>query len=124
MIGCTVLLVLILIFMWRGLWIALHAHDKEGQLLAVGIAASIVVYAFFNAGIALNLLPITGITMPLISYGGSSLVVHLAAMGILLNISTQIRNPRAVPSGNVRKNYVTSSNSRFKKRKKTKYRRR
>jgi len=123
LVGCALLLLLILLFMWRGLWIALHAIDKEGQLLAVGITASIVVYAFFNAGIALNLLPITGITMPFISYGGSSLIVHLMAMGVLLNISAQIRNPGAATSSNSRKNYVTSSNSRIKKRKKTKYRR-
>ncbi len=124
LIGCTVLLVLILIFMWRGLWIALHASDKEGQLLAVGITASIVVYAFFNAGIALNILPITGITMPFISYGGSSLVVHLAAVGILLNISAQIRNPKAITSSNSRKNYVTSSNSRLNKKRNSRTRRR
>lgn len=124
LIGCTVLLVLIVIFIWRGLWIALHAIDKQGQLLAVGITASIVVYAFFNAGIALNLLPITGITMPFISYGGSSLVVHLAAMGILLNISAQIRNLKAAPSRNSRKNYVTNSNSRLTKKRNSRTRKR
>ena len=123
LIGCTILFLFMLIFMWRGIWIALHAPDKEGQLLAVGITASIIVYAIFNAGIALNVLPITGITMPFISYGGSSLVVHLVAMGILLNISTQIRVPKAVASSNSRKNYVTSSNLRIKKRKPIKYRR-
>ncbi len=124
LIGCTMLLLLILIFMWRGLWIALHANDKEGQLLAVGITASIVVFAFFNAGIALNLFPVSGITMPLISYGGSSLIVHLMAIGTLLNISAQIRNPRAATSNIARKNYVTSSFSRFNKKRKSKYRRR
>lgn len=124
LIGCTMLLLFMLIFMWRGIWIALHAPDKEGQLLAVGITASIIVYAIFNAGIALNILPVTGITMPFISYGGSSLIVHLMAMGILLNISAQIRNPKAITSSNSRKNFVTSFNSRTKKRKKVTFHRR
>ncbi len=123
LIGCTLLLLLILIFMWRGIWIALHANDKEGQLLAVGITATVVLFTFFNAGIALNLLPVSGITMPFISYGGSSLVVHLMAMGILLNISAQIRNPRPAMSNVARKNYVTISYLMFNKKRKSKYRR-
>jgi len=124
LIGCTLILLLILAFIWRVIWIALHAPDKEGQLLAVGITASIVVYAFFNSGITLNLLPITGITMPFISYGGSSLVVHLMAVGILLNISAQIQNPKRVASNGSRKNYVTSSYSKLKKTRKSKIRKR
>ena len=124
LIGCTGLFFLIMIFLWRGVWIALHAPDKEGQLLAVGITAAVVVYAFFNAGIALNLLPITGITMPFISYGGSSLIVHLSAMGILLNISVQIKNSGLVSAGRSRKNYVTSSYSKMKKKRKSKTQRR
>jgi len=124
LIGCTMLLLLIMAFLWRGIWITLHAPDKEGQLLAAGITASVVVYAFFNAGIALNLLPITGITMPFISYGGSSLIVHLMAMGMLLNISAQIKNPRLVPAKGPRKNYVTSSYSKLKKKRKARARKR
>lgn len=117
LIGCTIILFLILTFMWRGLWIALHAPDKQGQLLALGITASIVVYAFFNAGIAANLLPVSGITMPFISYGGSSLVMNFMAMGILLNISVQIKNPNLVPTITARKNFITSSNKIYKKKK-------
>lgn len=124
LIGCTLLLLLIMAFLWRGVWIALHAPDKEGQLLAVGITASVVVYAFFNAGIALNLLPITGITMPFVSYGGSSLIVHLMAMGILLNISAQVKNPKLAASNASRKNYVTNSYSKVKKKRKSKPKRR
>jgi cell division protein FtsW len=124
LIGCTVILLLVLAFMWRGLWIALHAPDKEGQLLAIGITASIVVYAFFNASIALNLFPITGITMPFISYGGSSLVVHFMAVGMLLNISAQIKNPKLAGSSGSRKNYVTNSYSRINKKQKIKKRKR
>ena len=87
LIGCVLLLLLFMAFMWRGLWIAVHAPDKKGQLLAIGITVSIVIYALFNAGIALNLLPVTGITMPFISYGGSSLIMNFIAIGVLLNIS-------------------------------------
>lgn len=124
LIGCTLILLLVLSFMWRGLWITLHAPDKGGQLLAAGITASIIIYVFFNAGIALNLLPITGITMPFISYGGSSLVVHFMAVGMLLNISSQIKHQKIVAGDNSRKNYITSSYSKLNKRKKSKYRKR
>lgn len=120
LLGCFLLLVLFLVFMWRGLWIAAHAPDRQGQLLALGITTSVIVFAFINAGIALNLLPITGITMPFISYGGSSLVVHLMAIGMLFNISAQI-NGEAKTGGSVaRKNFITSANSRKSRRKKKK----
>jgi len=89
LIGCAIILTLFLLLLWRGMWIATHAPDKAGQLLAIGIIASITIYALFNAGIALNLLPVTGITMPFISYGGSSLIMNLVGVGILLNISMQ-----------------------------------
>lgn len=98
LIGCVILLLLFLAFMWRGLWIAVHAADKKGQLLAIGITASFTTYAFFNAGIALNLLPVTGITMPFISYGGSSLIMNFVAMGILLNISSENTEKRGIKS--------------------------
>ncbi len=87
LIGCFLLLILFMIFLWRGVRIAIKAPNKEGQLLALGITATIITYALFNAGIALNLLPVTGITMPFISYGGSSLITHFIAVGVLLNIS-------------------------------------
>jgi len=124
LIGCVILLGLFLMVMWRGVWIAIHAPDKEGQLLALGITASIVIFAFFNAGIALNLLPVSGVTMPYISYGGSSLVMHLAGMGILLNISRQVRNSKAAAFGYSRKNYVTTAYSMMKTRRKPIRRRR
>ncbi len=109
LIGCVLLLALFLMLMWRGLWIAIHAQDKEGQLLAVGVTASIVIFAFFNAGIALNLLPVTGVTMPFISYGGSSLIMHFMGVGILLNISRQARSSKMLAKDYSRMNYITSS---------------
>jgi len=98
LIGCLIVLTLFLFLLWRGMWIVTHAPDKSGQLLAIGIIASITIYALFNAGIALNLLPVTGITMPFISYGGSSLIMNLIGVGILLNISVEKRARRGFVS--------------------------
>lgn len=84
----TVLLMFVLII-YRGFRIALNAPDTEGQLLAVGITGTIGLYAFVNMAVITHLVPTTGIPMPFISYGGSSLVTTLAATGILLNISYQ-----------------------------------
>lgn len=78
--------------LWRGLRAAHHAPDKLGNLLAVGITTAIVTQAFFNMSVALNLLPSKGITLPLVSAGGTSLFVTLAAIGILLNVSGQGRS--------------------------------
>ena len=71
-----------------GLRIARRAPDAFGFLLAVGLTAHLVVGALIHMGVTLGLLPTTGITFPFISYGGSSLVVSLAAVGILLNIGS------------------------------------
>ena len=86
--GITLVLV-IGFLLWRGLRAAHHAPDKLGNLLAVGITTAIVTQAFFNMSVALNLLPSKGITLPLVSAGGTSLFVTLAAIGILLNVSGQ-----------------------------------
>ncbi|MFZ5516006.1 MAG: putative lipid II flippase FtsW [Candidatus Zhuqueibacterota bacterium] len=118
LIGCVLLLILFLAFLWRGLWIASHAPDREGQLLALGMTSSIIIFAWFNAGVALNLLPVTGITMPFISYGGSSLVVHFVAVGVLLNISSQLNGDANGRVALSRNNYVTSANARSLRKKK------
>lgn len=89
--GITLVLV-IGFLLWRGLRAAHHAPDKLGNLLAVGITTAIVTQAFFNMSVALNLLPSKGITLPLVSAGGTSLFVTLAAIGILLNVSGQGRS--------------------------------
>ena len=117
LIGCLLLLVLFLGFLWRGLWIAAHTPDKKGQLLAAGITLSVIVYAFMNAGISLNLLPVTGITMPFISYGGSSLIMNFIAVGILLNISIQNNLGNNAGSSGKRTSSIIKSKSKIKKRK-------
>lgn len=88
-IGATLILMLFLVIVYRGIRIAQFAPNGYGRLLAGGISICIASYAFINASVALALLPTTGIPMPFMSYGGSALVSHLAAVGILLNISMQ-----------------------------------
>ncbi|HQD39054.1 MAG: putative lipid II flippase FtsW [Firmicutes bacterium] len=88
-IGTFLVLVLFLLFAWRGLRIAMTAPDLFSSILSVGITAQIVLQAVVNIGVVSGTLPITGITLPLISYGGSSLLITLSAVGVLLNISRQ-----------------------------------
>lgn len=75
------------LFLWRGVRTALLAPDRFGMLLSLGIVTSIVAQALFNISVVLSLVPTKGIPLPFISYGGSSLVPTLAAVGILLNVS-------------------------------------
>ncbi len=89
-VGGIILIFLFLIFLWRGFRIGkLNQQDKFSQLTALGITCWIVIQAFVNVGAMIGLLPLTGIPLPFISYGGSSLIITLAAVGILLNISKQ-----------------------------------
>ena len=87
-VGVTALLMLIGLIGFLGLRIARRAPDAFGFLLAVGLTSLIVVSSLIHMGVSVGLLPTTGITLPFISYGGSSLVVSLAAVGILLNIGS------------------------------------
>jgi cell division protein FtsW len=75
------------LFLWRGVRTALLAPDRFGMLLSIGIVSMIVAQALFNMSVVLSLVPTKGIPLPFISYGGSSLVPTLAAVGILLNVS-------------------------------------
>ena len=74
---------------WLGLKIAQRTSDQFGRLLAVGLTAWIGLQAFINISAMLGIMPLTGIPLPFISYGSSSLLATLAGMGILLNISRQ-----------------------------------
>jgi cell division protein FtsW len=89
--GLGVLLVFGL-FLWRGIRTSLRAPDRFSMLLSLGLVTSIVAQALFNMSVVLALLPTKGIPLPFISYGGSSLVPTLAAVGILLNISQYAGN--------------------------------
>jgi cell division protein FtsW len=77
------------LFLWRGMRAALRAPDRFGMLLGVGVVTGIVAQALFNISVTLSLVPTKGIPLPFISYGGSSLVPTLFAVGVLLNISQQ-----------------------------------
>jgi len=88
-VGALILIFLFLIFLWRGFRIGKLSQDKFSQLTALGITCWIVIQGFVNIGSMIGLLPLTGIPLPFISYGGSSLIITLAAVGILLNISKQ-----------------------------------
>jgi cell division protein FtsW len=85
--GALSVVVVFGVLLWRGLRAALRAPDRFGMLLGIGLVMAIVVQALFNISVVLSLLPTKGIPLPFISYGGSSLVPTLVAMGILLNIS-------------------------------------
>jgi cell division protein FtsW len=88
-LGATLVAVLFLIFAWRGLRATLRSQDGFARFLAAGVTAMIVLQAFFNISVVLALLPTKGIPLPFISYGGSSLFVMLASVGVLLNITQQ-----------------------------------
>jgi len=86
-IGAVTVTFIFMLFVWRGLHIARHASDLFASLLATGITTLIGLQAFINIGVVTGLLPTKGITLPFISYGGSSIVLSLVSVGILLNIS-------------------------------------
>src|SRR5207248_1828638 len=98
LIGALIVLLMFALFLWRGLRAALRAPDRFGMLLGVGIVSSIVLQALFNISVVLSLVPNKGIPLPFISYGGSSLVPMLFAVGVLLNISqhSDSTNPAAM----------------------------
>ena len=87
LIGTIFVVVMYCIIFARGLHISLGSSDDFGRLLAIGLTLLIVVQAFMNLGVTSGSLPTTGIPLPLISYGGSSLLSNMTALGILLNIS-------------------------------------
>lgn len=89
LIGALAVIAVFCLILWRGLRTALLAPDRFGMLLSLGLVTVIVTQALFNISVVLSLLPTKGIPLPFVSYGGSSLVPTLAAMGILLNISQQ-----------------------------------
>lgn len=88
MVGVCLLLVVYLLIVLRGLYIAQHAHDNFSKLLAGSVTLTFFVYVFVNIGMVSGLLPVVGVPLPLISYGGTSLVTLLAGFGILMSIHT------------------------------------
>ena len=89
LIGTLAVVVLFLVIAFKGIRIALSAPDQAGTLLATGVTAWLVFQAWVNMAVVAALVPMTGITLPFISYGGSSICVGLVAVGILLNVGRQ-----------------------------------
>jgi cell division protein FtsW len=87
LVGALAVIAVFALFLWRGIRASLLAPDRFGMLLSLGLVTAIVAQALFNISVVLSLVPTKGIPLPFISYGGSSLVPTLAAVGILLNIS-------------------------------------
>ncbi len=85
-LGSSVVLGLLLVLVWRGLRIAILAKDSFGMLVAGGIVAILTLQVFVNVGMTIGIMPVTGLPLPFISYGGTSLIVWLAMIGLLLNI--------------------------------------
>jgi cell division protein FtsW len=89
LIGGLVVIALFATFLWRGIRTALRTQDLFGRFLVVGITSMVVVQAFINISVVLGMMPTKGIPLPFISYGGSSLFITLACVGVLLNVSKQ-----------------------------------
>jgi cell division protein FtsW len=85
--GSTGLLIGFVIILWRGIRATLLIPDEFGRYLALGITTMLIVQAFFNMSVVLGMVPTKGIPLPMISFGGSSLLVTLASLGILLNVA-------------------------------------
>lgn len=93
-IGATLIILLFALLVLRGYWLALHARDRFGSLLVVGITTLLAVQVFLNIAVVTNLIPATGISLPFFSYGGTALVIQLAEMGVVLSVSRQIPAPK------------------------------
>ncbi|WP_295740538.1 putative lipid II flippase FtsW [uncultured Oscillibacter sp.] len=95
LIGATIIMLLFAALILRGYWIALHARDRFGSLLVVGVTTLIAMQTFLNIGVVTGLLPTTGISLPFFSYGGTALMIQLAEMGIVLSVSRQMKPTKA-----------------------------
>ena len=89
LIGAGLILLLFMALILRGYWIALHARDRFGTLLAVGVTSLLALQTFLNVGVVTGLLPTTGVSLPFFSYGGTALFLQLIEMGIILSVSAQ-----------------------------------
>lgn len=89
LIGACLILALFALLIIRGYWLALHARDKFGSLVIVGVTTLFAFQVFANVAVVTNLFPVTGISLPFFSSGGSALIIQLAEMGLILSISRE-----------------------------------
>jgi cell division protein FtsW len=87
LIGAVIIIVLFCLLVWRGFYIAMRSPDKFGSLLAVGLTCQVGLQAMLNIWVVTNTIPNTGISLPFFSYGGTSLLILFAEMGVVLSIS-------------------------------------
>src|SRR5699024_3142616 len=113
-IGVFIVIGLLALIVLRGIFIARKCRDSFGALLAIGISSMVGVQAFINLGAISGVLPITGVTLPFVSYGGSSLLVLMISMGILNNIA------RTVKATETKKFLATNSQNSVKRKRYTK----
>jgi cell division protein FtsW len=111
LIGTLAVVLAFGLFLWRGARAAINAPDRFGNLLGIGLVTGIVVQALFNISVVISILPAKGIPLPFISYGGSSVLVTMLAVGLLLSIS---RAGAAEPVKDVRPASVHRPNGRKK----------
>ena len=95
LIGACVIMIIFALLILRGFWIALHARDRFGALLAVGVMTHLALQTFLNIAVVSGFVPTTGISLPFFSYGGTALCLQLVEMGIVLSVSRQIPAARA-----------------------------
>ena len=91
-VGAVVVILLFILLIVRGYYIAMHARDRFGALLAAGISTHFALQTFLNIGVVTNFLPATGISLPFFSYGGTALLMQLFEAGIVLAVSRQNDN--------------------------------
>ena len=91
-IGCTIVIVLFAILIWRGITIAMKAPDMFGSLLAAGITSMIAIQVLINIAVVTASMPVTGMALPFFSYGGTALIIILSSVGILLSVSRSTNN--------------------------------
>ena len=91
-IGAMAVLILFAMLIIRGYWIAMHARDRFGALLAAGITTHLALQTFLNIAVVTNFLPATGISLPFFSYGGTALLMQLFEVGLILSVSRQNDN--------------------------------
>lgn len=95
LVGATLIMLLYAVLIIRGYWLAIHARDRFGSLLIVGVTTQIALQTFLNIAVVSGVIPATGISLPFFSYGGTALAIQLAEMGIVLSVSRQIPAPKS-----------------------------
>ena len=94
LIGASIIMLIFALLIIRGFWIALHARDRFGALLVVGVMTHLGLQTFLNIAVVSGLVPATGISLPFFSYGGTALALQLVEMGLVLSVSRQIPAPK------------------------------